>query len=265
MKINLLRRAPLLFLFVVLLIATSCRSYKELIYYRDSNGHERILNTAKPIPVYRIRKKDNLYISIISANPDLNRVYNPVQAGASINQNNLYENQATQFINGYQVNAEGNIELPILGKIFVEGKSIAECEKEIQKESLIFLKDATVKVKLLSFRVTVLGEVKLPGVYYNYNDSFSITDAIAMANGNTEFADLSQVVVIRPTETGSQIYNINLNNKAALSSEVYYLQPNDQVIIQPAGNKNQQVSISTAALVLSTITSVFLILEYIKH
>jgi polysaccharide export outer membrane protein len=127
------------------------------------------------------------------------------------------------------------------------------------------LKDATVKVKLLSFRVTVLGEVKLPGVYYNYNDSFSITDAIAMANGNTEFADLSQVVVIRPTETGSQIYNINLNNKAALSSEVYYLQPNDQVIIQPAGNKNQQVSISTAALVLSTITSVFLILEYIKN
>jgi polysaccharide export outer membrane protein len=109
-----------------------------------------------------------------------------------------------------------------------------------------------------------LGEVKLPGVYYNYSDSFSITDAIAMANGNTEFADLSQVVVIRPTESGSQIYTINLNNKAALSSEVYYLQPNDEVIIQPGSNKYQQVSFTTAALILSTITSVFLVLEYIK-
>jgi polysaccharide biosynthesis/export protein len=263
MKIKFLRQELLLFLLTIIL-TTSCRSHKELMYYRDSNGHERISGTAKPMPIYRIHKKDNLYISIISSNPDLNKVYNPVQAGASINQNNLYENQATQFINGYQVNTDGNIELPILGKIYVEGKSIAECEKEIQTQSMNFLKDATVKVKLLSFRVTVLGEVKLPGVYYNYNDSFSITDAIAMANGNTDFADLSQVMVVRPTEFGSQIYTINLNNKGALSSEAYYLQPNDQVIIQPARNKNTQITISTAALVLSTVTSVFLILNYAK-
>jgi len=120
-------------------------------------------------------------------------------------------------------------------------------------------------VKLLNFRVTVLGEVKLPGVYYNYNsNSFSVTEAIGMANGNTDFADLANVMVLRPNETGNQIFILNLNNKSSLASEGYYLQPNDEVILQPARNKNSQLQISTAALVLSTITSVFLILNYAK-
>jgi polysaccharide export outer membrane protein len=265
MKLNLPRQTILLVLSILFLIASSCRSRRELTYYSDANGHERISGTAKPMPIYRIHKKDNLYISIISDNPDLNKVYNPVEAGTSTFQNNLYENQATQYVNGYEVNAEGNIELPIMGAINVEGKSIAECEKEIQKQSLNYLKNATVKVKLLSFRVTVLGEVKLPGVYYNYNNNFSVTDAIASANGNTDYADISQVMVVRPTESGSQIFLINLNNKAALFSDAYYLQPNDQVILQPARNKNTQLALSTAAVIFSAISAVVLILNYTKN
>jgi polysaccharide export outer membrane protein len=252
-------------LIFLLVILSSCRSHKELIYYRDANGRDQVALPPKGMPVYRLHPKDNLYVSIISANPDLNRVYNPVQAGSSLNQNNQYENQANQFVNGYELDAQGNIQLPIIGKINLEGKTVAESEKAILTQSTAYLKDITVKVKLLNFRVTVLGEVKLPGVYYNYNNSsFSITDAIAMANGNTDFADLSAAMVIRPNDSGSQIYTLNLNNKAAMSSEGFYLQPNDQVILQPARNKNTQIQISTAALVLSTVTSIFLILNYIK-
>jgi polysaccharide export outer membrane protein len=265
MKINFAPRFAYAILLFLAIAATSCRSHRELMYYRDANGREQVSAPPKGMPVYRIHKKDNLYISIISANTDLNKVYNPVEAGASLNQNNQFENQANQFVNGYEVNAEGNIELPIIGKVSVEGKTLEAAQREVKKQTENFVKDVTVKVKLLSFRVTVLGEVKLPGVYYNYNNTFSITDAIAMANGNTDYADLSGVMVVRPTESGSQIFNVDLNNKAALSSDAYYLQPNDEVIVQPARNKNTQVTISTMALVLSTVTSIFLILNYIKH
>jgi len=265
MSKNQLSRKGYAALILLAVTMISCRSHKELMYYRDANGRDQVALPPKGLPVYRLHPKDNLYVSIISANPDLNRVYNPVQAGSSLNQNNQYENQANQFVNGYELDAQGNIQLPIIGKVNLEGKTLTESEKAIMAQSTAYLKDVTVKVKLLNFRVTVLGEVKLPGVYYNYNNtSFSVTDAIAMANGNTDYADLSTVMVVRPNESGSQIYTINLNNKAALASEAYYLLPNDQVILQPARNKNSQLQISTAALILSTVTSIFLILNYAK-
>jgi polysaccharide export outer membrane protein len=265
MRKNQLSKTGLAVLIILMIFNTACRSHKELMFYRDANGRDQVALPPKGLPIYRLKPKDNLYVSIISSNPDLNRVYNPVQAGSSLNQNNQYENQANQFVNGYELDAQGNVQLPIIGKVNLGGKTLAESEKTILAQSNVYLKDATVKVKLLSFKVTVLGEVKLPGVYYNYNNaSFSITDAIAMANGNTDYADLSIAMVIRPNDAGSQIYTVNLNNKESLSSEAYYLQPNDQVILQPARNKNSQLQISTAALILSTVTSIFLILNYAK-
>ena len=259
--------SKILFLSIFLNIGLfSCRSHKELIYLRDNIGNEKLNGLPAELPVYRIRNKDNLYVSILSPNPDLNKLYNPAEASSNgVSAFSQYENQGEQFINGYQVDANGFIDLPIIGKINLAGKTIAEAQNEVQISAVKFLKEVTVKIKLLSFRVSVLGEVKLPGVYYNYNDNFSVLNAIAIANGNTDFADLSTILVLRPTTTGSETFTMNLNNKNSLSSPGFYLQPNDVVFVQPARNKNTQITISTAAIILSTITSVFLILNYIKH
>ncbi len=243
----------------------SCRSHKELIYLRDNNGNEKLTGLPEALPVYRIQNKDNLFVSIISSNPELNKLYNPVEAGTEgLSLSSQFENQGEQFINGYEVDTQGAIKLPILGKINVEGKTLAEAEKDVETQANAFLKNVTVKIKLLNFRISVLGEVKVPGVYYNYNDNFNVLNAIAVANGNTDYANLSNVTVLRPTTSGSETFTLNLNSKQSLASKGYYLQPNDVVIVQPARNKNTQITISTAALVLSTITSVFLILNYTK-
>ena len=257
---------PQCLVLVVLLSAFSCRSHKELIYLRDVNGNEHLTGLPQGMPLYKIQKKDNLYVSIISSNPDLNKVYNPVEAGSNgIGLSSQFENQGEQFVNGYPVDADGFIQLPIIGKISVGGKSIPEAQEEVKTQATKFIKDVTVKIKLLSFRVSVLGEVKLPGIYYNYGDSYTVLNAIANANGNTDFANLSTVLVLRPIEGGSQTFTMNLNSKQALNSPGFYLLPNDVVFVQPAKNKNTQITISTAALILSTITSVFLILNYTKN
>ena len=262
-KTLFLTSTVLVFLSVCML---SCRSHKELIYLRDVDGNIKLTGLPQTMPVYKIHKKDNLYVSIISPNPDLNRVYNPIEAGSSgIGLSTFFENQGEQFINGYAVDAAGDIQLPIIGKINLEGKSLEEAQEEVKAQATKFIKDATVKIKLLSFRVSVLGEVKLPGVYYNYGDSYTVLNAIANANGNTDFANLGTVLVLRPIEGGSETFTLNLNSRQSLGSPGYYLLPNDVVFVQPAKNKNTQITISTAALILSTITSVFLILNYTKH
>jgi len=271
-KLNVFNQHPLSILLLLLFIFSSCRSHKELMYLGDvkgqenpsGNSQENLAGLPKVLPVYRVKIKDNLFVSIISPNPELNKVYNPTEVGTNVSVSNQFENLAGQFINGYEVDMQGNITLPIIGKVALAGKTIAESQSEIEAKAKTYLKDVTVKVKLLNFRVTVLGEVKNPGMYYNYNYSFSALDAIGMANGNTDYASLKNVLVVRPTTAGSQTFTINFNNKSALSSDGYYLQPNDVVFIQPAKNKFVQPRVSAATLVLSSISSVLLLLNYIN-
>src|ERR1700753_2784774 len=121
--LNLKKAIPLCCLIMVLF---SCRSHKELIYLRDANGNEQLTGTAQTLPVYRIQKKDNLFVSILSANPDLNKLYNPADAGNNgISTANQYENQGEQFISGYEVDGSGAVDLPIIGKVNVAGKTVA--------------------------------------------------------------------------------------------------------------------------------------------
>jgi polysaccharide export outer membrane protein len=260
--VSLLKQA--IFLLFGFIAFSSCRSHKDLMYLRDVNGQELLPSSPKSQPQYRIKPKDNLYISIVTANPDLNKVYNPPQTGTNTSENNQFEGGAGQFINGNEVDESGNVDLPIIGKVALAGKTLPEARREIEVKAGAYVKQATVKVRLLNFKVTVLGEVKNPGVFTNYNYSFTALEAIGMANGNTEFAALNNVLVLRPTPQGSQTFILNLNNKAVLTSDAYYLQPNDVVVVQPAKTKNSQFRISTASLVLGTISSILLLLNFIK-
>lgn len=263
-KKNILSTRLYVYLTFFCLGFVSCRSPKELTYFNDAGSREQLNGVPGAMPQYKIRKKDNLFISIISSNAELNKVYNPVQTGKNTNDDNRYSTLAEQSVNGTEVDVMGFIELPVLGKISLEGKTLSESKDEIEKRAKSFIKDAVVKVKLLSFKVTVLGEVKTPGVYNTYTDNFNVIDAIGLANGNTDYAELGKIMVLRPTESGSTTYVLDLKSKKALSSEAYWLQPNDKVFLPPATSKNSQLRISTTALVLSTVTSVFLILNYIK-
>ncbi|WP_158826198.1 polysaccharide biosynthesis/export family protein [Mucilaginibacter lacusdianchii] len=249
---------------IAVVLFSSCRSHKDLMYLRDVNGRETLSGLPRAQTMYRIKPKDNLYISIVTANPDLNKVYNPPQTGTNTSENNQFEGMAGQFINGNEVDAAGNVTLPIIGKVNLEGKTLPEAQQEIETKANTFVKQPTVKVRLLNFKVTVLGEVKNPGVYTNYNYDFTALEAIGMANGNTEFAALNNVLVLRPSPKGSQTYILNFNTKAVLGSEGYYLQPNDVIVIQPAKTKNSQFRISTASLVLGTISSILLLLNFLK-
>jgi len=263
LRISILQKASLLL--IGLISFSACRSHKDLMYLRDVTGQETLNALPKSQPEYRIKSKDNLYISIVTANPELNKVYNPPQTGTNTSENNQFEGTAGQYINGNEVDESGNIMLPIIGKIQVAGKTLPEAQREVEAKAVAFVKQPTVKVRLLNFKVTVLGEVKNPGVYTNYNYSFTALEAIGMANGNTEFAALNNILVLRPTPQGSQTFILNLNNKAVLASDGYYLQPNDVIVIQPAKAKNSQFRISTASLVLGTISSILLLLNFIKN
>lgn len=261
------KRTSLYTLIAMVLMFSSCRSYKDLTIMRDLAGQEALKGKPTEQPVYKIKTLDNLFVSIISSNADMNAIFNPAFSSANpkSSTNLMYQEVPIQYLYGYQVAREGHVTIPLIGNINVAGMTLLECENEIHKKAEEYLKDFTVKVRLLNYKVTVMGEVTKPGVYYNYNYNFTVMDAISMANGINDFADLEKVVVVRPTATGSQTFTLNLSSKDALASQAYYIQPNDIVIVQPARYKNLKLRTPAATLALSTLATTLLILSILRN
>ena len=253
------------FLLLLLTFFFSCKIRKDLLYLQDIKDLEE-LSMPRQSPEYRIRPDDNLYVNVQTVNPEISQLFNPAQSTSGyggLQQN--FGSPASQFLSGYVVDPSGTITLPVIGSVSVAGKTAIETQVFIQTKANIYLKNASVQVKILSFKVTLLGELRSPGVYYNYNSNMTVLEAIGMAGGVTENAQLSQLFVVRRTPSGSKSFQLDLSKKELLSSDAYYLQPNDVVYVNADKLKNIRLTTPTYAFVLSAITSMIVILQYFRQ
>lgn len=252
-----------LLLIILISFLFSCRSSKDLIYLKDAANNDII----KGLPTeYILKTGDILYVSIKSINPEVNTLFNP-ESGMETNAGGQgflkYTTPSGAYLYGFELDADGDIKLPMLGKIKVSGESISHAETIVQKKADEYLKDAVVKVKLLNYKITVTGEVRNPGVYYNYNNSLTLIEAMAMANGNTDFASINRIMVVRPLPQGNKTYILDLSTKNTYLSEAFYLQPNDYVIVEPSKYKNFQLNSQAYSLVLSSLSVLIAVLGFV--
>jgi polysaccharide export outer membrane protein len=254
------------FLLSLIIFQVGCRSHKDLTYLKDLEGQSITASRSITYYQHKIKSNDNLFVSIVSTNPELDEIYNPATAGnsRSFSGSNAWATAPGQFVFGYMVDIEGNITLPTFGKIHVVGLTIPDAEKEIETKAKQYLKDVAVKVRLLNYKVTVLGEVFNPGVYYNYNSVFTIFDAISMANGAKNTGALNNVLLIREKGNGIQTYKLNLNNSDLLTSQGFNILPNDVIVVQPAAFKNFELRLPIYTVVLSSITTFLLVLNFLQ-
>lgn len=254
-----------LIIIAIMMTLQSCSSTKNFTYLRDVDQNEVISNLkAINMPVYTIEVKDNLFVSIISSNVEMNKLYNPAVSGTQSSSFVQYEGSANQYVNGFEVDGHGDINLPLLKKINVVGLTVEQIEQKIQSVASEYLKDVTVKVKLLSYRVTVMGEVKNPGVYYNFGKDFTVMNAISMASGTNDYAKLSKVLVLRQQAKEVQTFTLDLNSKSSIYAEGFFLQPNDVVIVQPSKNKNILLKSPVITVFFSAVSSFLLLLKFVK-
>jgi polysaccharide biosynthesis/export protein len=261
-NLPVIRKAVMLAMAVLLL--SSCRSNKDLLYLSDATPARKMTGLPQVHSDYKIKLNDNLFVSIVSSNVEMNDIYNPSTVGMGRTINNLWQTLQGQFLYGYLVDADGSISLPALGKVNVVGLTLIECEAKIKAKAEEYLKEVTAKVRLLNYKVTVMGEVTNPGVYYNFNPEFTIFDALGSAGGATPSAKLNKILVLRRVGDGSKTITLDLSSQTALASEGYFLEPNDVVVIPPAKYKNAQLGLPFYTTVLSTVTTFILVLNYIS-
>jgi len=238
----------------IVLLAGSCATQKELAYLDNLSGPGGENTFTMDVPDYRLQYRDILYLTIKAMMPD-GTITDFLSSLRGSGTATYVQGEAGQFLFGYDVNREGQILIPVLGAINVAGLTIEEARKEIQSVSDKHFINATVECKLLSFKFTVIGEVKVPGTYINYNNYLTILEAIGRAGGINDFGRRDRILVVRPVPEGTRTYTLNLRDKAILSSDAYFLLPNDVVIVEPESRKIFNLNLSALSFIVTTATS----------
>jgi len=254
---------PLLLLAMALY---SCKTSEDMAYLKDMTDQELQDHVPQKPVEYRIRPNDILYVKILTMNPEINMLFNQSQSSqySSVGTQQMYGDLTSQYLNGSIVDLKGEITLPILGNIKMEGLTIAEAQAAVNKKAGEQLKEYTVQVKLLSFKYTLVGEFRSPGIYYNYNNNITILEAISRAGGITDYGKINNLMVVRTTPAGYKSYLIDLASEKILTSEAFYLQPDDVIYARPDKNKNIALNAVTYSLLLSSITTLLVLMQYFK-
>jgi len=239
---------------------TSCNRRAQFLYM--NNAGAEVLKTQIPSP-YLLKPGDVLYVQILTQNQNISNLFNN-RGFTSTTASSMFTSEASYYLYGYSINDTGAIHLPIIGKISVSNQTLEQARETIQKEVEKYLNDGLAVVKLLSYKVTVLGEVKRPGIYTNFKDNLTLFEALGMAGDLGDYAERSSVRVIRQTPEGLKTIRINLHDKDILASEAYYLLPNDMVIVEPRNGKVFSMNSPNISIFLSIISTTLLLLRYFQ-
>ena len=260
-------RTLTLFLAIAIIMITGCTSQKKLAYLNNlpaPNGQETF---TLAIPDYKIQNRDVLYITLKAMDPE-GQIRDFLAGSAASGGGTYMQGESGGYLYGYDVKPDGTVILPVVGVIKVEGKTLEETRKILQDEFSKHYKNAVLECKLLSFKFTVIGEVKAPGTYINYNNYLTVLEAIGRSGGVGDFGNRDRVLVVRPSEKGTKTFRLNLQDKSILSSEAYFLLPNDVVIVEPLKQKIFNMNLPTISFFISTslaaLSTTLLLINYLK-
>lgn len=235
------------------LFVSSCISDKKIIYLQGATESYAVPRDIQQAFELKIQPDDQLAISVASKNEELIKPFNNntlIGGGSNGNYNNTVN--ISSGVSYFQVDKAGNIDFPIFGSIHVGGKTCGELSQELQQRFVDgnFIKDAVVNTKIMSFKVTVLGDVKNPGMQKFEGERLTVLEAIGKAGDLNNSAKREQVLVVREEDGKRVTYTIDLRDaQNVFNSPGYYLQQNDVVYVQP--NKSVRVKGSTSYTLLS--------------
>ncbi len=213
-----------------------------------------------------IQANDQLYIYVESRSPEATVRFNQETNKIAVD-GGVVMNPGSSAVSGYLVNNDGDIVFPVLGKIHVLGKThtelAAELEQRLVGEGHIL--DAVVTVKLMNFRVSVLGEVQRPGQIQATGERLTIFEALSMVGDLTIYGQRTNIVVIREENGKRVIGEIDLTSQDVFESPYYYLHQNDVVYVEPNKKRKRSADydpvyltyISTGVSVLSLLLSAY--------
>jgi len=244
----------ILYILLITFQLASCTSQQKLAYLNNLPEVGDVQTFIMDIPDYKIQHRDILYITIKAMTPD-GSISDFLSTTRGAGTSTYAQGEAGQYLVGYDVSITGEILLPVIGSLKVEGSTIEQARSIIQNAAEKHFLNSTVECKLLSYKFTVIGEVRSPGTYINYNNYHTVFEAIGWAGGINDYGRRDKLLVVRPVSGGTKTFTLNLQDKAILTNEAYFLLPNDVVIVEPENKKIFNLNLPTLSFIITTATS----------
>lgn len=241
----------------------SCATPEDVLLFQDIDTLTEYSDSQRNNPT--IREDDLLIITVSAADMDAVRPYNLLlETRPTYGNNNLNLSSNSQQ-QTYLVDSEGNIDFPILGRLHVAGKSRGELVDHLREMIAKDVRDPIVNVRIVNYKVTVLGEVNRPGSYTIEGERITLPEALGLAGDMTIYGKRKDVIILREISGKKEHRIVDLTTVAALDSDYYYLKQNDVVYVQPNNaqiqsskfNRNATVYVSVASLLLSVLVLIF--------
>ena len=208
---------------LMVLSLNACVPHKEVTYFNDLDGKSEG-SLAIPDPPDPILAKDDLVeIGITSTSEAANEYF--VKAGSQTDED--YRG------NVYRISSSGTIDLPLVGEMKLAGHTLEEAESILKSSLVEYLRDPTVNIRLVNFRITILGEVNKPGLYRVPSSQATVTEALGLAGDLTLYGRRNNVLVIRQTGEEKSFFRINLNESSILTRPEYFLRTGDVIYVEP--------------------------------
>ena len=230
-----------------------------MVYFQTAGTDSTAVAPANYTPVFKT--DDFLSILVTAEDPETAVPFNFPSAGVREPINFSYTT-GTPSRTGYLIDEEGNVDLPIIGKVKVAGLSRTTVNSILQEKYKEYLKHPVVNIQIQNFKVTVLGEVARPGTFQIPNERITLLEAIGLAGDLKITGERNNVLVIRDRNGVKTEYRLDLTTKEVLTSPVYYLEQNDVVYVEPNSASRSQgtlwrsagpLFISLTSLVITTI------------
>jgi len=249
----------------IILIFTSCVTHKNLTYLQYSGKYDNALMSVNDARItvtpadYKLMPYDILYISVVTPDPQWSTLFNTVPVGTG---GTLTEQSAALL--GYPIDKNGDINLPFIGKLQVGGKTLSETKVIVDSTLKNYVTDASITVRMVNNFVSIIGEVNLPGRFPLTKDRINVFEALSMAGDLKDYSNRQKVQLIRPSQSGPVVKEFSLTDRSILSSELYYVMPNDIIYAQPRKGRGFQMNSSIYSAILSSITTFLVIFSFFQ-
>jgi polysaccharide export outer membrane protein len=252
-NIFLFKRSLLLFLPLFLF---SCATRKDIVYYQDIDSTSfKEKNNSYEI---KIQPDDLLMIIVSAEDPEIAAPFN-LKTYSTVNPNkqDVAGAQTTQL---YLVDANGFIDFPILGRLKVSGMARSQLVQLFQDKISVYIKNPIVNLRIMNFKISVQGEVALPGSYTISSERVTLIEALSMAKDLTIYGKRDNILIIREIDGVKNYNRVDITKADFMNSPFYYLAQNDVVYVEPNKNKVNGSAVGPNTGVIISITSLLITL-----
>ena len=210
------------------------------------------------IPEAVITFGDIIDVRISSLNNLSTSIFSPI----AMDKIGTIRNAEARKLDGYLVDSSGDIDIPYIGKVKAIGLTCTSLSELIKIKLKEYVKNPSVRTKILNFRVSILGAVASPGTFNVIDQNISFIELISRAGDFNRNADPSRVMIIRNSNNKIKIRYLDLTSYEFLNSEYYFLKQNDKVYVRP---DNASLAFDFGILrnagALSLLTSIIILLD----